>query len=431
MKSFKTPYLVAAILVLTGCHQLEGTSSELDEKQASAIADFYDFSWKGQMFRQSCYYAEGAIDDQVLYTVGQLNGDNSVGRLDQLKVSNIETETVESGCFITYDATLPVAWGDTLNVPDAYEFILPRDMSKPSIESFVDAYTERCLDWGAHDVTAGVFWDYYRPNNGRCVLNEADVVRLPVTVTPSADATEGQYPEYHKVWEDQVLNVVAIFGKAKEDGSESDVGVRGYGEFVKQVRDELRGNEVLLTPADMPKRPGTSVPFVRVETTLSDGKRVVVNAFLIEKVTNAPASFWTEYEALTETADYIVYNGHSGLGQNVRALARRGNWLEGQYAILFLNGCDTYAYIDSSVLDAHADVNDDDDTGTLYLDVVANAMPSYFRSMPQATMAIFRGLLSYEQPMTYEEILKSIDSSEVALVIGEHDNVFTPDTYIP
>jgi hypothetical protein len=228
-----------------------------------------------------------------------------------------------------------------------------------------------------------------------------------------------------------VLNVVAIFGKAKEDGTQSDNGVRGYGEFIKQVRDELRGNEINLMPADMPKRPGIEVPVVRVETTLPDGKRVVINAFLIEKVTNAPSSFWDAYETLTETADYIVYNGHSGLGQNVRALARRGNWVEGQYAILFLNGCDTYAYIDSSVLDAHADVNDDDDTGTLYLDVVANAMPSYFRSMPEATMAIFRGLMSYEQPMTYEEILKNIDSSEVALVIGEHDNVFTADTYIP
>lgn len=431
MKALKSVRLLVIALALVGCHQLDETSTDLEEKQASAIADFYDFNWKGQMFRQSCSYAEGAIDDQVLYTVGQLNGDNSVGRLDQLKVSNIETETTDNGCFITYDAVLPVAWGAGGNMPDTYEFILPRDMSKSSIEGFVDAYTDRCLDWGAHDVTAGVFWYYYRPNKGGCILEDEDVVRLPVTVTPSANATEGQYPEYHKVWEDGILNVVAIFGKAKEDGSESDVGVRGYGEFVRQVREELRDNELLLTPSDMPERPGTEVPFVRIKTTLSDGKQVIVNAFLIEKVTNAPASFWTEYEALTETADYIVYNGHSGLGQNVRALARRGNWIEGQYAILFLNGCDTYAYIDASVLDAHADVNDDDDTGTLYLDVVANAMPSYFRSMPQATMAIFRGLLSYDEPMTYEEILKEIDSSEVALVTGEHDNEFTPGTYIP
>ena len=429
----KLNLLVAGLFVLTtfGCHQVDMADDNLGEKQASAIADFYDFSWKGQMFRQSCYYAEGAIDDQVLYTVGQLNGDNSVGRLDQLKVSNVETETTGSGCFITYDATLPVAWGDTLNVPETYEFILPRDMSKTGIDNFVDAYTARCLDWGAHDVTPGVFWYYYRPENGRCELNEEDIVRLPVTVTPSADSTEGMYPEYHKVWEDGVLNVVAIFGKAKEDGSQSDVGVRGYGEFVRQVKQELRDSELTLKPADMPERPGLDEPFVQVRGTLRDGKEVVVSAFLIEKVTNAPSEFWVEYERLTETADYIVYNGHSGLGQNVRALARRGTWIEGQYAILFLNGCDTYAYIDSSVLDAHADVNDDDDTGTRYLDIVANAMPSYFRSMPQATMAIMRGLLSYDDPMTYEEILKEIDSSEVALVIGEHDNEFTRDMVIP
>ena len=77
----KLNLLVAGLFVLTtfGCHQVDMADDNLGEKQASAIADFYDFSWKGQMFRQSCYYAEGAIDDQVLYTVGQLNGDNSVG----------------------------------------------------------------------------------------------------------------------------------------------------------------------------------------------------------------------------------------------------------------------------------------------------------------------------------------------------------------
>ena len=91
-----------------------------------------------------------------------------------------------------------------------------------------------------------------------------------------------------------------------------------------------------------------------------------------------------------------------------------------------MNGCDTYAYIDSALADAHAAVNEDDPEGTKYLDVVANAMPSYVSSTAAATMAIMRGLLSYDAPMTYEEILKEIDSAEVALVTGEHDNTYRP-----
>ena len=100
---------------------------------------------------------------------------------------------------------------------------------------------------------------------------------------------------------------------------------------------------------------------------------------------------WTRYEGLTPTADYIVYNGHSGLGQNVRDLARRGAWNTGQYAIVFMNGCDTYAYIDSALAEAHADVNPDDPDGTKYLDIVANAMPSYVRQHHRRQWRFLRG----------------------------------------
>ena len=117
---------------------------------------------------------------------------------------------------------------------------------------------------------------------------------------------------------------------------------------------------------------------------------------------------WDTYETLTPTADYIVYNGHSGLGQAF-ASSHEGEWRTGQYAIVFMNGCDTYAYIDEALAQAHADVNQTDPNGTKYLDVVSNAMPSYVSSTADENMAIMRGLLSYDAPMTYEEILRNID----------------------
>ena len=92
-----------------------------------------------------------------------------------------------------------------------------------------------------------------------------------------------------------------------------------------------------------------------------------------------------------------------------------------------MNGCDTYAYVDSALADAHAAVNPDDPDGTLYLDVMANAMPSFFRSMPGATMAIVEALLDRQNPKTYEQIFQYIDKSEVVLVTGEHDNVYDPN----
>ncbi len=411
--------------IAVGCNQLEIDAADRDEKLASAIASFVDFEWQGEVFTTNCFRPEKAIDDQVLYTVGQLNGHDSVGRLDQLQIKNVEAVDTPGGCNITYSARMPVAWGKR-TVPESYELILPQDVGYRAVEEFVSRYTADCVDWHAHDVTSGVFWYYFRPLNHACALADEDIFRVPAKVIPSAEETEGKYPEYHKVWEDNTLNVVAIFGKAKDEPTISDVGVRGYGNFVKAMRDELDGAEMAMEPTDGSENPGEEQPVTTIRATLADGKRVVVHAFLIQSVSAAPNSFWETYETLTPDADFIVYNGHSGLGQNVKKLARRGEWRAGQYSIVFMNGCDTYAYIDSALADAHAAVNPDDPEGTKYMDIVANAMPSYFRSMPEATMAIVRGLLSYDDPMTYEEILKNIDSSEVALVAGEHDNVYTP-----
>jgi hypothetical protein len=53
-------------------------------------------------------------------------------------------------------------------------------------------------------------------------------------------------------------------------------------------------------------------------------------------------------------------------------------------------------------------------------------MPAFFASMAGATMSMFRGLLAYDAPMTYEQIFAKVDSSQVILVTGEQDNTFTP-----
>jgi hypothetical protein len=60
------------------------------------------------------------------------------------------------------------------------------------------------------------------------------------------------------------------------------------------------------------------------------------------------------------------------------------------------------------------------------MDIVTNAMPAYFHMDAPATTALIKGLMSTSAPKTYEQIFASIDTSQVVLVTGEEDNVFTP-----
>lgn len=422
-------------LVAPGCDDGTGsepsptaTASEAREgsskADASVEAVFLDLHFDATVLASSCFNPSQRIEDQLLFTIGQLNGERSVGRLDQLALTNVTTTSVEGGCELSYSARLPVAWGIRDKVPETYTFVLPRSVTYAAAEAFATKYSHDCVDWGAHDVDSGSMWYYYRPK--RCTLDDADVHRVVARVEPSPIATTGKYPEYHKVWEDGRLEVVAVFGKYEDDGADADAGVQAYNRFLTDVGATLKGAEVSTTPAELPANPGTKVPEVVFEARLANGDFVQINALLVDNVRTAGAAFDGRYEELSATADIIVYNGHAGLGANIRALANKGSWKTGQYVIVFMNGCDTYAYVDDALAKAHMAVNEDDETGSKYVDIVTNAMPSFFRDMDDATTALVEGLMAREKPRTYEQIFQEIDSSQVVLVSGEQDNVFFP-----
>jgi Bacterial pre-peptidase C-terminal domain len=400
---------------------------EEGKADSSALAAFLVFDFDGQVMLDSTWNVKSAIEDQLLYTIGHLNANNSVGRLDHVELTNIEQSTQNGKTLVKYHAKLPVAWGNKNNVPTHYTLKLPLDGSYSGYQTFTERYKDSCVDWGAHEVDTGSMWYYYRPFTSGCHLDDADVFSTEAKVAPSKNETSGKYPEYDKVWEDNSLRVVAIFGKYEEGATtSSDAGISAYNEFYRAVTSEFSDKGLTTIPENVQQNPGVSAPDIEYHATLADGRSVVINALLVDKLYSAGPTFDARYEPLSTDADFIVYNGHAGLGANIRALAQKGKWKAGQYAMVFENGCDSYAYVDSAMWDAHAAVNLDDTKGTKYLDVLINAMPAYFASDSEATMAVVRGLMSYDEPKTYNQIFKDIDSSQVVMVTGEEDNTFVP-----
>jgi hypothetical protein len=241
----------------------------------------------------------------------------------------------------------------------------------------------------------------------------------------SKENTKNKYPEFDKVWEDKALKVVAIFGKFEDGKTDGDAGIDGFNEFVRAVRGEL-GASAKTVPAKVPDSPGVAVPDVEFDLDLPGGRSVQVVALLVDNVREGGPAFNARYNTLSTDADVIAYNGHAGLGQNVRALAQMGKFKAKKYQIFFMNGCDTFAYVDGSLAQTRAALNPDDPTGTKYMEFVTNAMPSFFSSMPYASMALFKGLKAYDAPKTYDQIFANIDPSEVVLVTGEEDNTYHP-----
>ncbi len=427
----RRPALLLATLAFSslalGACAGETADSETDEGAFSSNqATLLDFEFDGELLTDTSWNDKQTIQDQLLYTIGHLNHDKSVGRLDNLELSNIQKSQADGKTKITYHAKLPVAWGSKTNLPTTYKFALPKDISYAGQNAFTEKYKHSCVDWGAHDVDAGSMWYYYRPNKSGCALTESDLIRTTATATRSPSNTTSKYPEYHKVWEDDRLEAVAIFGKYEDGGGAGDAGVSGFNSFVRTIKGALASMSLVTTPANVADAPAPATKDVTFEGTLPDGKKVKVTALLVDSITNVWPGFKERYEALTPTADLIAYNGHAGLGQNVRALARMGRWNPGKYQVFFMNGCDTFAYVDGSLAQTRAAINPDDPTGTKYMEFVTNAMPSFFSSMPAASTALIKGLMNTAAPMTYDKMFEGIDRAEVVLVTGEEDNVFSP-----
>jgi len=428
--------LALALLAPVGCtddmadlYDGEQEKSEDGKADSSLLATFIDVEYEATFTTDYSYNTNQSVQDHALMTVGQLNHFNSVGRVDKLVIISATKRTVGGKVEITYRAKLPVAWGKRDNVPATVDLTLPNDFSSAGQMAFAEKYGHDCVDWGAHDVDAGSMFYYFRPLRSGCEIAATDASVVSGAVSPSPVQTTGKFPEYHKIWEDNVFNVVAIFGKY-EDGAttSSDAGISAYNQFVGAMKTELKTRNLTTIPATVSNTPGVATPDVEFNATLPDGKQIHVVAMLTDNVTQGLSNptFRARYETLSTRADFIVYNGHAGLGTNVRALAQRGKWVAGQYVVVFMNGCDTFAYIDDALFTAHKAVNPDDTTGYKYVDIANNAMPSFFASMSGATMAMFRGLAAHDDPKTYEQIFRSVDSSQVVLVVGEQDNTYTP-----
>ncbi len=381
------------------------------------------------------------IEAQLLYAVGVLNADASVGRYERLEIDGIRTTPTDAGdrFEVTYEAKLPVAWGLEGEPPRKYSLTLPADVSWDAQTAFAAKYGSTCVDPHGGAVNAGRMFLFYRPDNPGCVFAPEDVVTVGAKVTVSAENTTGMYPEYARVWEDDVLRVVAMFSRAQPGDVPYDEGALAFGDFVGRAYASLRRWAPEDAELEEPVLPDSSdpLPHVELNARLRDGRRVVVDAALVGyRVADDGSAFSTWYDARTPEADLIAYGGHAGLGENVRALMGKGTFRPGKYLIWMVNGCDTFAYVDRTLAERRAPLNPDDPTGTKHMDVVSNVLAAYFDTTADTTIAFVDALFTggdpaLAPPATYQAIFTSLDPAQVTVVTGEEDNVFRPGDIPP
>ena len=440
--------LIIVLSFLVGCTSVALEPNERvatsTQRFESAEATLVDFEMDGRLVGDTTdpLALRPFIDAQLMYAVGQLNGERAVGWYERLEVSAISATPSPSGRYdVRYHAKLPVAWAAG-SAPATYTLVLPGSVAAEDQVRFTEKYGTTCVDPQGGDLNAGGRPDagrmflFYRPQRPGCVLAPEDVSAAVANVKPSTENSTGKYPEYHRIWEDGALDFVAVFGIEIQD-TPSDAGVKAFDDFLRSADAFLATLQT-----DETKRTTTSTIIdgrrrTRIEAVLADGRGVHVDAILIgPQLANEGAAFDAWCDAASFRADVIFYSGHAAHGANVRSLMTKGTFQPKKYLVWVVNGCDTLAYVDRTLADRRLALNPDDRSGTKYMDTVSNVLGAWFRMGDETAIRFVRDIVTATganaAPKTYRQIFSGIDRDQIVVVTGEEDNEFpvTPEPVV-
>ena len=420
--SFLTKSLLIACASIAAC---AGSDTERIADRSDAItsneAEIIDFVFETEVLADDSVTTRRSIVRQLLYAQGILRlTDDASGQIGNVELPSV-VEAVAPGDKkrVRYKATLPVAWPKKKPLPESYELQLPRDAT--TLAQFNQKYDGYC---GRSEHGQENFWHDWNPRARDCRVDPADVIRVQASMAPHEKADTTKYPEYDRIWEDDRLDVVAIFGVIESNDAE-DWGYTEAQRFVEWTSQQLTDVDVT------PRRGGRSI---LADTTIT-GKATVggrprdvkIDVFVVGMIAQAGPDFDKRYDPLSERADLILYNGHAQLGANTNALGRKGKIVPGKYQLMLLNGCESFALVDTAMTDRRHEVNGaDDPDGTRFFDVITNARPGYANNLANVSYLVYKAALIADTPVSYTRLIGKMPEAHVIVVWGEEDNRFQP-----
>jgi len=374
---------------------------------------------------------------QLRFLIGPLNHHHSTPDLghveleitDRSKTAGDELETT------TYNAKFIVSWDKHQPIPTQFKATLPLSMKAKHLKNFYESYSQTCSNNPSDPaINKNNFYYYFRPEVNSCALNsfmppgsqDNISTQKSLALKISAINTENKYPEYDKVWEDNQLVYTVIFATDKKGATSNDLGITSFNQFYQSLI-QIFGRPIYVFPKGVgfSGANGFRSPSIAVHFNTFRGV-VKVNLFLVDKygVQNPPEYLEKSLDNLGPITDVLAYNGHSSYGRNIQAVAKLGNFKPERYHLFYFNGCDTFSYVDDSLRAKIADINDPNATEYQYLDMIVNTMPSFFHQMVNSNSQLLVSLVNGRS--TFRQILSAFDPSQKALVVGEHDNLFSP-----
>lgn len=421
----KRAIVPALACLAVACSDNPSAESQGNAAITSTEAQIVDLEFEGTVRAPESMNARVAVVSQLFYTIGEFTAFGGNARVGQVDLTGMALARDPSDAgLIRYRARLPVAWPRTQTPPREYEIVVPANVDPDALDAFNKRYDEASGGTcGKNEYGQSTFWHDFNSKAEGCILRDAtkrtaDVVSMKAIVrNPGRGYTEGKTPQYKDIWADHHLKGVVVMGFI-QDSSPTDSGRR----ILRDLADHV--TQGLQSPKETTQEKNSDIDTdLTVSGRRPNGDQVTVTFLLGEDMGYVGGAFDRRYNELTKDADFLVYQGHSGLSKNIRALLRKGNPNKGQYQVQLLNGCDSFAYMDTAANDLRRQINGESDKdGTLFLDTISNALPAWTFDAPAVIKTTYDALVAPEAKTTYNEILQRIPQGQVAVVTGEEDN---------
>jgi hypothetical protein len=300
----------------------------------------------------------------------------------------------------------------------------------------------QCTDSDPEHATWSFFWYFWDPSRSGCDHKEYKHYQTikPVIVEKTTQ-TIASYPEYENMLSDGVITMTFGLGYVEDPADpkpfeDADYGMYEFRRLISWVKS-YAGPQAVELPILQSEYPGyTKVPN-RIGTRFQFERNGVnfdikiVSSGRVDQMELFAKSFAADHD------DYFGWFGHSRVGSGFDAgqfnmmLRTRPNVysISRNYQMIYWAGCNSYSYYTKPFFDFKVDLKENDPQGTKKLDIISNALPSFFSLNARNAMVLVRALTNPLAPMSYQRIIDEIETQSNMMgidvlvnVLGDEDN---------
>ncbi|HEY8279283.1 MAG TPA: hypothetical protein VIH99_06655 [Bdellovibrionota bacterium] len=469
----KHPFLLPiTLLLLAACSSQPALNRKVAFVSKHATEAKLTFEFEAHMVKESkptMAEAKAQVESQVQHMFGpmeraKVSAAPKEDHVVSIRSGDIEPVEDEAGTWripYKYEGTIVIEKGPRTK----YDFPLPVDPTAIFTNAQGNSSHNPCTD--EHYQSEGDFWYFWSPagwgNNEypSCKLRsnkngiiqpgeDYEIVSARIDRFPSERAT---YPEYDRLADDNVIDVVFFYGKDEPTGSNdpyrsSDISAGLYRDTVNilkatggdamefQVRKWSKAEIEAIYPPD--QRDANVFVEEAVKTYITGLKLRVRLFFGNIGIDQKSTGFHYFFRDALKNSSVMVYNGHSGLGGNLdlSEIAASHSFRltpnKNRYQIYFFNSCTSYTYYNTMYFNRKRTKSArrlTDPKGTKNLDILANGLSTAFNVMHDTDMALLKAIDKYMARGTwtsYQKLARDIDSDNLFTVNGDEDNPTKP-----